>query len=180
MCLAPMVAASAGLKIGSIISQSQMETLASENTRRLAIELSLRYLSFRPRTEKEIRQYLGRHVIPPDKVDETILRLRELNLVDDASYARQWVEERQRSRPRGARVLRQELRKKGIDTFIIETALPVDDPDEIEIIARRRARLLDTADRQSFIRRLSSYLLRRGYTYDLVETLVRRLWEERQ
>jgi regulatory protein len=176
--LAPIVAAGAGLSIGAEISPDRQEFLAIENTRRAAIDMALRYLSFRPRTENEIRQYLAGKFILEEFVEETLARLRDLNLVDDAAFAQQWVDERQRSRPKGAVALRQELNKKGVSKVDIEAALPVDDPAQAEAIARRRARSLDKTDGQVFIRRLSSFLLRRGYSYEIVGGLVRRLWIE--
>jgi regulatory protein len=116
--------------------------------------------------------------VHPDTIASVIERLAELRLVDDADFARMWVEDRQRLRPRGARVLRLELRRKGIAGDVVEAALPTDDAEEVYRLAERRAGQLDRADEQAFRRRLSGYLLRRGYAYEMVSRVVSRLWEE--
>jgi regulatory protein len=178
--LAPLVAAGAGLRIGASITGEQLAKLLGENTRRVAMDLALRYLSYRARSEHEITQYLTRRSIPQDGIDAIIERLRGLGLIDDAAFVQQWIEERQRTRPRGVRAIRQELRRKGIDGATIEPALPEDDPEDALALARTRASRLDRSERQAFVRRLSGFLLRRGYSYDTVTPIVPRLWEEEE
>src|SRR5207248_5546259 len=100
-----------------------------------AFEGALAFLSYRPRSEREVRARLQMKDVPPPIVESVIERLRRLRLVDDQEFARYWVEQRQTHRPRGARLLRQELRRKGVDadttTDVLEQSGETEDPVEI-------------------------------------------------
>ncbi len=80
-------------------------------------------LAARPRTVTDTRTRLATMGFPSGLVDQAIERLVTLGYLDDVRYATAWIESRDRSRPRGAAVLRQELRRKGVEPSVIEQAL---------------------------------------------------------
>ncbi len=176
--LTPLVAAGAGLVLGRYLSDEDLVRLQSDNEFRSTLDAALNYLSFRARSSKEIRDYLNKREAPPEVAEAVMARLRELRLIDDASFAQKWVEERKRLSPRGSMALRQELRRKGIAAETVEESLPEDDPEEAYRLAVRRAAHLDRSDWQAFRRRLGSYLLRRGYSYEIVGPIVARLLDD--
>lgn len=103
---------------------------AERRTRRAAVEdpavvldAALRYLEPRPRSVTEVRRHLVGAGYRQDLVEAAVERLVALGMLDDASFAAQWVESRDRARPRGAIALRRELRLKGIDPAIIGAVL---------------------------------------------------------
>ncbi len=104
----------------------------------------------------------------PDEIAVRLLdRFEEVGLVDDAAFARSWVEQR-RVRPRaGPAGLAQELRRKGIDDEVAREALDEIDPDdEVEAartLVRRRLRSVRDLDQQVAVRRLTGMLARKGY-----------------
>ena len=115
-------------------------------------------------------------------IEHAIARLHEWRYLDDADFARRWVENRTAHRPRGKRLLQQELRHKGIDS---ETARDVIDEAELdetgaaEALARRRLPSYAGDDPAAIRRRLGAYLARRGYGYDVIRVaLDRALGEE--
>ncbi len=141
---------------------------------------ALRHVAFRPRSEKEMRQALGRRAVSPALRDEVVSRLRELGLLDDAAFAASFVESRDRSSPRGRRLLAQELRQKGVARGLAsESAAAVDDADAAYRAAGRRAGAMRGLDFPEFERRLGGFLLRRGFNYETTRGTVRRLWQER-
>lgn len=90
------------------------------------LESSIRFVSFRPRSEKEFKDFLLKKlarlsVIPAQAgihhsvIDRVILRLRDLGYADDAKFVSWWINQRQSHRPRGRRFITQELKVKGID-----------------------------------------------------------------
>ena len=106
------------------------ESLADRRSRRAAIEDSAdvlaaaaRFLEARPRSSDEVRRRLRDAGYRADLVDGALERLTELGYVDDAAFARAWVESRDRARPRGARALRDELRRMGVPAADAEAAL---------------------------------------------------------
>lgn len=123
-----------------------------------------RYISFRPRSEKEIRDYLAkvlkrRHAIAPRLIDKVIQKLRELGYVDDGKFAKWWVDQRSSFKPKGKRLIAQELKQKGISySFDIdEKALA------IKAIAKKSFK-----DNKHAI----DYLLRRGFPWEISSRVV--------
>src|SRR5437763_5918566 len=104
----------AELRVGQAISAERYAALVMKDQQARAYDAALRFLGPRPRSEREIRDRLARHELDVQVVDRVIERLRHLQLVDDAAFAAYWVEQRATHRPRGARLLKQELRQKGI------------------------------------------------------------------
>ena len=88
------------------------------------IGAAIAYISIHPRSEAEIRSYLAKRVLrshmPQTAVVEALERLSELRLVDDKIYARLFVESRIKSRPKGERLIRLELKTKGVQQSIID------------------------------------------------------------
>ena len=106
------------------------ESLADRRSRRAAVDdpadvlaAAARFLETRPRSSDEVRRRLRDAGYRADLVEGTLDRLTELGYLDDAAFARAWVESRDRARPRGARALRYELRRMGIAAADAEAAL---------------------------------------------------------
>ena len=172
-------AAQAGLRVGDEVDDERLQALRAEAAGADAMAASLRLLSYRPRSEAELRQRLARRGTPPALVDGAIERLRELGLVDDAAFAQAWVDSRDRASPRGRRLLRQELLAKGVDSDTSRELLEsVDEPDAALRAASRRAASLRDLSYDEFRRRLGDFLRRRGFGYDTVRRTVERLWRE--
>lgn len=171
----------AGLHEGDALTPQQVDSLRQADVRHQAHEAALRLLAYRPRSEAEIRQRLARRGLPPQVVQETIARLRDQGLLSDAAFARFWVETRDQTSPRGRRLLWQELAAKGIERETIRQAIaPVAEEDAALRAAQKKARHLQDQDYPVFRRRLGDFLLRRGFPYPTVRTIVERLWLERQ
>src|SRR5437588_9468483 len=86
------------------------------------IDVALRFLAQRPRSEQEVRRRLRRAGVAEAAAEAVLVQLREHALVDDSAFANYWVEQRQTFKPRGARLLRAELRQHGIDSSAAEAA----------------------------------------------------------
>jgi len=171
----------AGLHEGDALTPQQVDSLRQADIRHQAHEAALRLLAYRPRSEAEIRQRLARRGLPPQVVQETIARLRDQGLLSDAAFARFWVETRDQTSPRGRRLLWQELAAKGIEREIVRQAIaPVAEEDAALRAAQKKARHLQGQEYPVFRRRLGDFLLRRGFPYPTVRTIVERLWLERQ
>ena len=181
MLLAQEVCALFNLRVGADLSDDMLEQLRRAQARHQALESALRLLSYRPRSESEIRARLERAGAAVDVRDETVARLRGAGLIDDESFARDWVDGRQSRSPRGRRLLASELRAKGINRRIMESAVaPVNDSESAYRAAERRAGSLRSLSYPQFRQRLSSFLLRRGFDYETVQKTVSRLWEEHE
>ena len=167
------------LEEGNELSQQKINALQTEDQVEQAFQRALHFLSFRVRSEKEIRLNLQKHQTPENIIDPVLDRLRERTLVDDRDFAQQWIENRNRFHPRGKRALSSELYRKGISDQIIEETL--NDLDETELaykFARKKVDKLKTLDKSSFREKMVGYLTRRGFDYGLSNEVVRDLWIE--
>ena len=106
------------------------ESFAERRERRAAVEdpqvvleAAGRFLEVRPRSIAEVRRRLGGAGYRGELVEGAIAKLLEFGVLDDQSFARTWVESRDRGRPRGERAIRQELGLKGIERETIELVL---------------------------------------------------------
>jgi len=175
------LAAQAGLRRGDVVTAERLETLRQADERQQARESALRLLAYRPRSEAELRSRLARRGLPLSAVENAIEHLRQQGLVDDAAFARYWVEARQRSSPRGRYLLQRELLAKGVAAETAGEALAaVVDEEAARRAAAKKARSLRNLDYATFRRRLGQFLLRRGFPYETARALVDELWRESQ
>lgn len=89
----------------------------------VVLEAAARFLEARARSIGEVRRRLSTAGYRPELIEGAISRLTELGMLDDATFARAWIESRDRARPRGERALSDELRVRGVDRAIITAAL---------------------------------------------------------
>jgi regulatory protein len=176
--LARIVAA--WLKIGQILTQEDIERLKQQDTSEVAFQRSLHFLSYRPRSEAEMRRKLNEQGFEAAVLDATIQRLKENGFLGDEKFAQDWVENRSTFRPRSKRLLALELRQKGVAEEEIQKAL-AESEDENSLAyqtATAYARRLASADWETFRKRLGAYMARRGFTYGTIAPVLRRVWEE--
>jgi regulatory protein len=134
-----------------------------------------RMLSRRAHSESEVCQRLSAGGFDGETIDATIEWLRVHKLVDDAEFARTWVEERAARKGFGPARLRAELEAKGVAPEFIDLALAQLDGDESE---RARAVAIDQLDRLTGLpllvqtRRLQAFLLRRGFSSEVVRQAI--------
>ena len=147
---------------------------------RIAMGRALNLISYRPRSESELRRRLSEHH-SEDAVVVTIDRLKDQGLIDDARFAREWSDSRTRRSPRSSRAILRELSEKGIPRREAETAvIDLDDETTAREAAARFARRLTDADYEQFHRRLWGHLQRRGYSRSVARRIAFDLWNRRQ
>jgi len=179
--LSAEVAASQKLKTGQELSEGQVEALLEADKSHHCLESALSYLSYRPRSEAEVRQRLKRHGFAGDSIEGALAKLKERGLVDDTAFAHFWKENRDSFNPRSQRLIRLELGRKGIASATVDRVVSdADDSDNAYRAARRKARSLQATDYSDFRRRLGEYLRRRGFSYDVINRTVSRMWQERE
>ena len=169
----------AWLHVGQELSEEKISELQEQETKEAGLQKALQLLSYRPRSEAEIRQRMKKAGFDPEVITKVLDRLRETGLVRDESFARDWVENRSALKPRSRKMLAYELRQKGVAEEAIEQALETTSEDEDLAFqaATRYAHKLSASDWQEFHRRLMSFLARRGFSYETAKTVVRQVWK---
>jgi regulatory protein len=175
--LAKIVAAR--LSVGQELDEAAVAQLRGVDDAEQTYERALKFLAPRPRSEAEVRRRLIQHKIDLTMIDAVVERLRAAGLVDDRAFASYWVENRAAFRPRSSRVLRAELRLKGLSDDTVREALArTDDEAAAYALASQRVRRVLGLPRDEFRRKLGDFLARRGFRFDLIELVVERLWTE--
>src|SRR5579859_2490150 len=125
--------AEARLYVGKVLSPADWLRLEQAEHADRALQAALRLLEQRPRSIVEMRERLQQKAFAPEQIEAALERLQHTGLLDDAAFARLWVENRLSFRPRGTGALRAELRRKGTDPALIAAALEdVQERDEYE------------------------------------------------
>jgi len=171
----------ARLKIGQTLSETDVARLQGADEVEKTYERALKYLSYRPRTEAEIRRHLDRQAQSSAVMDEVLARLRRAGLVDDRAFGRFWVENRSQFRPKSGRLLKSELRQKGLTAEQAEAALAESHGGDAEAAyqaAAARAHRLAGLPQAEFFRKLQGFLARRGFGYETIRETIERVWRE--
>ena len=143
----------------------------------VARKILLDQLTGRARTRSELATKLSDRDVPDDIASRLLDRFEEVGLVDDAAFAREWVEQRQSGRGLAKRALAMELRRKGIDDEVARDALDEIDPDdEVEVartLVRAKLRSVRGLDRDKAVRRLVGMLARKGHSAGIAFQVVK-------
>ncbi|NLJ80667.1 MAG: regulatory protein RecX [Firmicutes bacterium] len=134
---------------------------------------ALRLLTYRDRSVQELRDRLNRR-FEPAEVESVLAHLKELGYLDDLRFARNYVDSRNRNRPRGNYLLRLELGRKGIADAVIEEVLNSQE-EEYQLaflLAQERFKSLEKVEEPKRLRRLYSLLQRRGFPWSIARRAV--------
>lgn len=136
-------------------------------------------LKFRPRSEKELYTRLKKKKITDEIIGETLAFLKDKGFIDDQLFAKTWIESRLK-RPLGLRRIKEELKLKGIDKEIIESEIrelkkTYTEPDIVIKIAKARLSKLKGIEPQKAKGRVYAYLLRRGFSPEIVIDAINQL-----
>lgn len=136
-------------------------------------------LKFRPRSEKEVYARLKKKKFNPEIIQKTLAFLKDEGFIDDKYFARAWVESRIK-RPLGLRRLKQELRVMGVDKEIVDSQIDeikknYSEGDIVAKIAQERLNRIKGIDPQKTRRRIYTYLLRRGFSPEVVIDVISQL-----
>jgi regulatory protein len=161
------------------LSEEKIAQLQSEDEGEKAYLQALKLLSYRPRSEAEVRKKLEQRSVPESMIAEVLERLHHSGLIDDTRFAQDWAENRSEFRPRSRRALVIEMRQRGVDEDAITQAVAsLDDESLAYQAAVKYCRRLNSMEWQVFRQKLTGFLARRGFSYGVAAPVVRRVWDE--
>lgn len=164
-----------GLHSGQELTEQELTSYRDEGDYGKWFDKTLNLLSYRQRSEWELRDYLKRKKAPEEHVEKILNKLSINGYVDDQQFAKRWVENRRLLKPTSRRKLMMELKQKHISPNIIDKAL-ADDKEQIdereilkELVEKKRARYPDKL-------KFMQYLARQGYNYDDIKSALNDLY----
>lgn len=137
---------------------------------------TLKFLSFRPRSKKEIKDYLSKKKVNEEVASKIIQKLEELNFLNDEEFAKWLIEQRTNFKPRSSRLIKIELKQKGISEEIIdsqisssETGLISNELEKAKKIVESKIYKYKGLPKQEIFRKLGGLLMRKGFSYDVIK-----------
>lgn len=158
------------------------EIIRAENKHK-AINYAILLLSYRGRSTQEIRTKLRDKGYNAEVIEETVETLKRLGYVNDIEFAKVLIRDRQRLKKAGKNLIRQELWQKGVSKYIIDKLVEETTDEEQEYqrakdLASRKITSYRRDDERSKQRKLYSFLIRKGYSYDIASRVIKKLFSE--
>ena len=169
---------------GVQLEKGTIEKILATEHEETAKQKALRFLSIRPRSKQEIRDYLLRKEFPADTAEKVIARLETLNMLNDLAFARMVCRDTLAKKPVGAKMLRRGLIMKGVPRDIVETVIAEFSSPEIELqmavkAAERQSvrigRSSKHLDSDHIKKKILDYLVRRGFAFDIALSATKHL-----
>ena len=183
------------LEVGQNLTQKEIESVVEADQIERLFNKALKFLSYRPRSEREIRDYLLRKGKLRDveksaaeksqyegSIERIIKKLKSIGQIDDMEFAKWWVEQRGKFRPRGQRLVKLELLQKGVDKEIIEEVTDSEEgkeglervgEEELAFkVASKKLLNYKNLSKEEFRMKMGQYLARRGFSWDVIKKVV--------
>ncbi len=170
------------LKEGQDIQKSTVDKIRKEENNNRLLEKAINYLSYRPRSEKELRDFLIKTISKNDKVKWAVAlqsqiptivigKLKKYGYVNDLDFAKWWIQSRTRANPKGRKVIELELIKKGINRDMVRKLLPPRPKTDLELalkVLEKKKNKLKTLKGVEVKRKIYYYLASRGFDFDII------------
>jgi regulatory protein len=176
------------VKVGKQLTEEQIKEMKSESEVILAKEIAYRFISYKPRTLKEVSDKLKAKGFQSDLVSKVVEELKNYGFINDLEYARNFVLNRSRSKTLGELALRRELLSKGISSEIVDEVLSERENliDEFEIaldLAQGKLKQVKSLKkrkkgRDEYKRRIYEFLLRRGFKFETINRVMREIFDD--
>ena len=171
------------LRLGQEMDETRLKELVFKGEVNRLLERIGKFLTIRPRSEKEIRdrisQKLYKRKLPGfiDKVklkNSVLIKLSKLDFIDDEKFAKWWVEQRSQFRPKGKRALMAELRAKGVSDEAIKKALAFlgSEKDLIKKLMDKKLKTLQRFSEKQRKEKLIQFLLRKGFSWEGIKEAI--------
>lgn len=166
------------LRVGEEIPEEKYRYIMDTTVYIKAQDTAVRYIGYKMRTEREVRQKLSEY--PAEITDRVIAFLEKYGYIDDKAYCGKYIKETVGLRPKGKFLIKQELKARGLPEDTIDEALneaDIDEQSDAEELLMKRYEDFAGMD-QKELSRVYGYLGRKGYSYGVIKAAVASLAEK--
>ncbi|MFI5241226.1 MAG: RecX family transcriptional regulator [Microgenomates group bacterium] len=171
------------LKEDQNLTSAEIGAINKEESISKLLGKSINFLSYRPRSEKELKDYLIRSISKSEKIkwseakesttpDSVVQKLKKYGYIDDEEFAKWWTDSRLRARPRGRKFIELELKRKGISQITIDKVLPNNSETDLklalQVLEKKRSKL-EKLQPNELRRKVYYYLGSRGFDFDIIK-----------
>lgn len=154
------------------IENTQLEELKKEQNNLKGYHFALKYLNFKMRTKKEIREYLKQKEIPNALISNILVRLEKEKYINDSHYANCYIKDSLKFLKDGPNKIKMKLKNLGIEENVIDVYLTKIDEDiwlcKIKDIIQKKYQANHSYSMQKFKNKITMYLFQNGYPYDII------------
>jgi|SRR3989344_1390756 len=151
---------------------------------------ALKFLSYRPRSEDEVRKNLlnsrgrfksAKRNTTPEIAEKIIAKLKEYKFINDEEFVRWWVEQRTNFKPRSLRLIKMELKQKGITTELIDSVIHNSEfkiQNDLELakkLIEKRLNKYKSLPREEKFQKVARYLASKGFSYDIIKEIFKEI-----
>lgn len=166
------------LKEDMAVSQEWVENVLKSEELNKGKNYALNLLSYRWRTEKEIIDRMSEKGYEKEIIENTVLYLKDQNLINDRRFAEIYFEEKSKLNGLGIKRIRYELSMKGISKEILEEVVNEESDEEFERaleLANKKISSYKNDSKEKIYRKLGGYLQRKGYSYDCIRNVLNKI-----
>ncbi|RKD21601.1 regulatory protein [Caminicella sporogenes DSM 14501] len=163
---------------GKILDKKFIEEIIKEEEQKRANSYALKLLSYRLRSEKEIKDKMNLKGYDAEVIDKTVKYLKEYNYINDFEFTNEFV--REKLNKFGKKRIKLELINKGINEDIIDSVLNKEIDDDLEYekaleLAKKKLKVYGQDDKNGVYRKLGLYLQRKGYNYRIITKILKEI-----
>lgn len=169
------------IKVGITLTREQIQKIISQDKSLKLFDLVSKFLAVRPRTEKEIRDYLSKKIAKKEAInfsqaaqspvlESIVLKLKKYNYIDDLEFAKWFISSRFRTKPKSVNFIKMELSKKGIKRETYEDLFK-NSQDETQIAKKaieQKIKRWENLSAEEFKKKFFNYLISRGFSYETI------------
>lgn len=165
------------LKVDQELTEKEIEDIVKKAEYQKTLDKLLRFAMVRSRSEKEVTDYFKRKKVHESMHDKLLEKLRHLELLDDAKFAKWWIDQRIQFKNKSKRVIQIELRQKGIGKEIIDKAFTetvIDEEKMAKELMKKKAYKWENLEPREARQKISQYLAGKGFSWDLIEKVTQK------
>lgn len=164
------------LKVSKELSEKEVAEIVKKSEFQKTLDKLLRFAMVRPRSEREVKDYLRRKKVHEILHKDLFEKLKYFELLDDVKFARWWVEQRQNFRPKSQRILRIELLQKGISKSIIDEILSdikIDEEKMAKDLLMKKEYKWKNLEPKIAKQKMAQYLAGRGIDWEIIKKIIK-------
>jgi len=169
------------LKEGDRLNVQKIEELLSKDSLEIAYQRALRYIQYKPRTHYEVRKKLLELGFSAEIIEDISAKLKSNHLVDDEAYVESWIHKRTTLKPRSQKMIRYELKRKGVDESVIFGGLEQAPSDHLLAmqLGEKYLKRYTKLDDAEFKKKMFGVFQRKAFSYEVSKDVIEQLIDKR-
>jgi len=163
------------LKVDQELTDAEVTDIAKKAEYQKTLDKLIRFAMVRPRSQKEITDYFKRKQVHESLHEKLLEKLIHLELLDDVTFAKWWIDQRIQFKNKSKRVIQIELRQKGIDTNTIDDTfgeIVIDEEKMAKELLDKKMYKWKNLESRERKQKMSQYLAGKGFSWEVIDSIL--------